>query len=482
MTRTLRLGICALALVAGGVARGEQPTLIARQSARRMAVDDWRMVWSTVDAVSELEPSGAVSHVSNDRAAPLALDQGVLYLARKDGIWRRLWPGAKWVWVATLDDGPVEIAVDHKHVYWASPHGSIHRAPKTGGASKTLATVDALTMHFAVDGLHVYFSAIGPEGHHAVMRVPVTGGKPEVVGELFRPGRLALDGPYVYATCEATGTPGEGNLVRLLKDGGPKQRPQVIARGLHQLWDLFVDGRFVYLLVQEDQAGGGDAAAAGAVARVDKEGGTPTVLAGGQHDLWAMVHDRENVYWSASDGVWSLPLTLQPACSGALIDLDAIERGQACGASPRKQTTSPPPDDLSVRLEPDTVTVRRGGAAALAFAFVNRTAAPLTFRMDGVGEHSFRVEILDSDGKPAGGRDCIAFLRLLGYQPIKVELAPGGRARKRIEVSARPTIVPCPGSKLPPLQAGTYRLRVHAPLPTAPGRSDWQAEAVLRVE
>jgi hypothetical protein len=311
------------------------------------------------------------------------------------------------------------------------------------------------------------------------MRVPVTGGEPEVVGELFRPGRLALDGPHVYAICEATATAGEGNLVRLLKDGGPKQRPQVIARGLHQLWDLFVDGRFVYLLVQEDLTGAGGA---GAVARVDKQGGTPEVLAGDQHDLWMMVHDRDNVYWSGSGAVWSLPLA-PPACSGALIDLDAIERRDACRSSARNEPASPRPADLAVRLEPDTLTVRRGGTAALAVAFENRSAAPLAFPIN-TDALSFKVEILETDGKPAGGgHDCIGLLRLLGYHTIKVELAPGGRTLKRIEVAARPTTEPCPGApKPPPLPAGTYRLRVHLPLPAAPNSGDWLAEGVLRVE
>jgi hypothetical protein len=294
----------AVALAPGRGARGAEPTMIARGEMAQVAADDRSLVWAALDGVFERGPSGSVVQVAKGGVPALALDGDALYAVRKDGIWRRPRAGGKWAKVVATDDPPAQLVAVAHYLYWASPHGSIHRMPTSGGPTTTLATFKGLTLYVAVDGSHVYFSALGHARDHAVMRVPLAGGKPEVVFELSEPGRLVLDGQYLYVTCEETATVADARLVRLFKDGGPSQRPKVLAHGLRQPWDLFVARGYAYILVQEDSLQG----VAGGVARVAGEGGTLEVVAGNQHGLWSMAHDRDNLYWSASGAIWSLPL------------------------------------------------------------------------------------------------------------------------------------------------------------------------------
>jgi hypothetical protein len=150
--------------------------------------------------------------------------------------------------VATGDKAPTALAVDHEHVWWASP---ISRAGKDyGNFPSSMEGTAGDVWSIAVDDRHAYWTNVSG----GLQRVSLDGAARDVVGA---PGyRVALDDDFVYFTSSTA-------VARMPK---ALEERQVLAEMPSEALD--VDDTFVYFTVP---SGGG-------LFRVAKEGGEPEAL------------------------------------------------------------------------------------------------------------------------------------------------------------------------------------------------------------
>jgi hypothetical protein len=212
-------------------------------------------------------------------------------------------------------DSPVSLAVDSANVYW-SEVGSIKKVIKTGGVVTTLASGLNGPSGIAVDSSDVYWAEYYPA---AIKKVGLNGG---TVTTLATP---LTNGTTVALTDTSVVWPDAGiNMVG--KNGGTTIEvvSALLTNGAYKLatdadsvyWteygvggnvkkSIFGSGMVTTLVSQEDFAGpiavdstdvywlGG-----GALKKIDKNGGTVTVLATGPG--YSLALDDTNVYWIAS--------------------------------------------------------------------------------------------------------------------------------------------------------------------------------------
>ena len=159
---------------------------------------------------------------------------------------------------------PHTLAVDGDTLYFDD-----WRMAKDGTRPPTPSGIkDAI--RFAFDDKSVYFAVAKGAGRTSgqILQMPKTGGTPKVIatGLPAEPGGLAVDGAHVYFTAISySGKEAEtGGLVgRVPKEGGPVQ---ALAEGQPALHDLWVSGEHVYFY-------SGRRGFPGTVLRVGKTGG-----------------------------------------------------------------------------------------------------------------------------------------------------------------------------------------------------------------
>lgn len=181
-------------------------------------------------------------------------------------------PSSAPVVLASNQNYPTCVAADDARVYWANwKGGDIASVALEGGAVTQLVT-GMHPHHLRIDANNVYFTSSDPgrsvddtSKSATVVSVPRAGGKPKVlVSGLVDANAIAIDATTVYYGDNSTGT-----VAKVPIAGGA---PQVLAQGIPQLGDIDVDATHVYWI------GGGDLGVPATVSRVDKNGGTPSVV------------------------------------------------------------------------------------------------------------------------------------------------------------------------------------------------------------
>jgi hypothetical protein len=244
---------------------GGRPRVLAdgQANARHLAVDDHAVYWTTFADPSR--DGGQVMTVPLGGGTPAVLAGGQV--------------------------GPFGITVDAANVYWVTLiGGTVMKVGKQGGAPTTL--VMGLTPNYpttiAVDATHVYWtnSANHPDG--AIMRVPLAGGKADVLatGEL-QAIAITLTADTVYWT----NFDNPSRLVSVGKDGTGLHE---LVRGLDFGSGIAIDGSTLYFT----SLGGG-----GSVQKVTLGGdGTVTTLAYNQGQPAFIKADAKALYWADLGG------------------------------------------------------------------------------------------------------------------------------------------------------------------------------------
>jgi hypothetical protein len=228
---------------ANACARGT-PTFLAsstRQDARSVATDGARVYWTTWG--TDASQNG-----------------GMILSASVNG-------GASTV-LATNEGTTTDILVDGANVYWMNYGDALRAMPKTGGAPRTLMSVDQ-PMSFAIDDAFAYVTTTG-----GIWRVALAGGAPEKIVVARTGEAIAVDDAHVYWIDRGTANDDSTSLSRAPKSGGA---PEVLVAGRGVFSEavtssLVVDGASAYWVATR---------ADGVVAKVDKAGGTPTTLVSG---------------------------------------------------------------------------------------------------------------------------------------------------------------------------------------------------------
>ena len=185
---------------------------------------------------------------------------------------------AAWV-LATDPERPMRIAVDDDYVYWISKVAA-RRIAKSGGSASTIATGADMGPGLTVDATRAYWTVFLLTG--GVQSAPLGGGSVVTLASNQElPRALAVDATRVYWTYS----------------GGVRRKGLT---GLAFVEDIVttpigtdaiaLDATHVYYLT--------DDAAVGAVAKVPKAGGTPTVLASNQNRPLELALDDAFVYFT----------------------------------------------------------------------------------------------------------------------------------------------------------------------------------------
>lgn len=268
--------------------------------------------------------------LATETALTLAVDAAYAYWGNSAGEIRRVAKtGGQPVTLATVDNTyPSSLAVDSQNVYWIAPSNGTGDADASvlqtsldgGGAVIALGLQLEYPWNIAVSSTTVFWTTT--DGTDAVMSVPIGGGtltpfalgstgefspiaidadnlywstdtatyqEPLAGGQALSigpaPAALAVDDSYVYFALNGSPT---GSIVRVPIGGGAQT---TIASGrLPDLMAIAVDATRVYWIEGYGTIG------QGAVAAVDKSGGTPVILASGLQDPSAIAVDDSNVY------------------------------------------------------------------------------------------------------------------------------------------------------------------------------------------
>jgi hypothetical protein len=133
------------------------------------------------------------------------------------------------------------IAVDASHVYWADGTlpSTIFSAPIAGGSVTTLATNETDAMSLVVDATNLYWV-----GDAAIKSVPLAGGTPSTLWASSTAGApgLTRDGAMLYWSTKSSTN--RGAVMKMPVTGGP---PALLGWNLYFPGDLVVDDAFVYV-------------------------------------------------------------------------------------------------------------------------------------------------------------------------------------------------------------------------------------------
>jgi hypothetical protein len=166
---------------------------------------------------------------------------------------------------------------------------------KKGGATRTLAVLDGPAHGMALAG-----GALWVTTRHAIEKVPIAGGEPQVVaGGLARPRAVASDGTWVFVVDvdpDRKGMTHASAVARLPAAGG---EPTVLGRSDGEITDLAVDDANVYWADRLE----------GNLVAVPKTGGAPRVLAGDRGLPGSLVVAGDALTWveKRSESLWTMP-------------------------------------------------------------------------------------------------------------------------------------------------------------------------------
>jgi outer membrane protein assembly factor BamB len=198
------------------------------------------------------------------------------------GVMQRPLDGGARIALGTQLDEPTNIAVSATTVFWTPSGGTdvVQTVPIGGGTVARFVAGQAAGGAITIDANNLYWSTSS-----ATYQAPLVGGQPLQIGPASP--ALAVDGAYVYL---ATSNGSAASVLRVPIGGGPSvtlassRPPSIVA--------VAVDAARVYWLEGEGTIG------MGAVAAVDKSGGTPVVLASGLQDPSALAVDDADIYFA----------------------------------------------------------------------------------------------------------------------------------------------------------------------------------------
>jgi hypothetical protein len=190
---------------------------------------------------------------------------------------------------ATDEPGIYEMATDASYLYWVDNgqfdhEANVRRMPLDGGPIQTLYSTTERIYSLAVAGGYVYAAHTGAQNQGQIYRIPASGGVATVIATGFNPTSVSVDGSWVYYS-EAV-SPG-GRILRVPTTGGT---PEVVVGDADNPWDLVADEGVLYYSEMNR----------GRMMRV-VPGNTPVVLASGWVGTGWMALDAEHVYFTACD-------------------------------------------------------------------------------------------------------------------------------------------------------------------------------------
>ena len=112
--------------------------------------------------------------------------------------------------LATGQAIPLDLKVDATNLYWVNqgevttPNGSVMKLPLAGGSPVTLAAGQNTVFDLAIDSTNVYWNNWGQQTltmtNGSLMSVPIAGGTPTTIEAQVQPYDLVVDGTSLYAT------------------------------------------------------------------------------------------------------------------------------------------------------------------------------------------------------------------------------------------------------------------------------------------
>jgi hypothetical protein len=226
----------------------------------------------------------------------LAVDEFSLYFIKNDGAIKRV----------PLDGGPAEplavsdlvdprhIAIDGDHVYLGTTNGTVARVPRAGGEVETLLAGQPKIMGLTVELSRVYFAAgnavrrldlaAGDEETALAQSAVVDGTLTKSAGSLYWVGELDEDTSGILSVPAGASGPVEPAVVQ--PTGGA----------------FGVDGSFLYWAATnvEDPKLPNDT-----LYRKRQDGSETCEIARADGQIYRIVGDEDNVYWTTLDGAVS---------------------------------------------------------------------------------------------------------------------------------------------------------------------------------
>ncbi len=207
------------------------------------------------------------------------------------------------------------IKVDATNVFWIDPSRSItiQRVPIAGGPSAMVATGEGGPIDVAVDGEHIYFARqrTPPQQGGELVEMTLGTGVTRTVANAWALG-LALDGDQIFGTSCTAGAPGDG-VWRVSKAGGA---PVALVHDAYCPITIAIRGNYVYYADAPNATVG---TAAWALWRVPRDGGTKEMLAPIDGTVFAV--DATNAYAFQSRALIRIPLDKSP--SAKLTDVNS---------------------------------------------------------------------------------------------------------------------------------------------------------------
>jgi len=281
---------------------GGEPVVIAadQNDPRGIAIDATAVYWAnggdgTVMSAPLAGGSASTFATTSAGVSGVVVDSEAVYWAIEGGsMAKRLLSGGS---VVALGPVPVRftLAADTTHLY-AVDHGSMHRVPKAGGAAERISIAlegnplnDAWGV--ATDADYAYWTAVNAGGLSSsgfVGRTSKLGTAAVLLATREpTPFGIAVDSSGIYWTTFHDGNGGGGTVTRL--SAGDRGALERIARGQNVPLAIALDAANVYFTSFE---GGG------AIYKLPKAGGAPTVVASGQACPWSIAVDATHVYWT----------------------------------------------------------------------------------------------------------------------------------------------------------------------------------------
>jgi hypothetical protein len=228
----------------------------------------------------------------------IAVDEFSLYFIKQDGSLKSVpLDGGPTRELATGITDPRHIVLSEDAVYLGTSLGTVAWGPKAGGAAEPLIEGEPDIMGLAVDKTHVYFTA-----GDRIQAVSLADAVQEaLVEDQIYPDTLAQSGGFLHWS----GGPAYSSVQRVSVAGGTVAS---LAVAPSRIVAIGADPSFVYWSRIDPELG------VGTLSRALPDGADERVIATDQAEIFRIVGDQDNVYWSSHvDG----SLSMAPTDGGA---------------------------------------------------------------------------------------------------------------------------------------------------------------------
>jgi hypothetical protein len=243
---------------------------------------------------------GAVETIVTGLRRPIAIavSQGYAYWVREcetifgctDGAVNRVpIAGGSIEPLVTNQPGPARIAVDSANVYWTntgnmSTTGTVMKLPLSGGTPQMVAS-GMIPFSLVIDANNLYWSDLGD---YSVRMLPITGGTPTVLASQQPYARsIAINSSAMFIVNAGA----QGFVAKAPLDGSGA----TTLVPLQHCLGLTVDEQNVYF--------GRSLSPSGGILRVPVVGGTPTMIAASSGGAGPLASDDTSVYWIDGRGL-----------------------------------------------------------------------------------------------------------------------------------------------------------------------------------